>query len=38
MGRDIAGSNQEVLNRMWNDYVLADAGGPLPEYQNARPF
>jgi arylsulfatase A-like enzyme len=38
MDRDIAGSNQEVLNRMWNDYVLADAGGPLPEYQNARPF
>jgi arylsulfatase A-like enzyme len=38
MDRDIAGSNQEVLNRMWNDYILKDAGGPLPEYQNARPF
>ena len=38
MDQDIAGSNQEVLNRMWSDYVLADAGGPLPKYQNARPF
>jgi hypothetical protein len=38
MDNDIAGSNQEVLNRMWNDYVLKDAGGPLPEYGNERPF
>jgi arylsulfatase A-like enzyme len=38
MDKDIAGSNQDVLNRMWNDYVLADAGGPLPTYRNARPY
>ncbi|MDQ3793991.1 MAG: sulfatase [Actinomycetota bacterium] len=38
MDNDIAGSNQEILNRMWNDYVLKDAGGPLPEYGNERPF
>ncbi len=38
MHNDIAGSNQEVLNRMWNDYVLKDAGGPLPKYTNMRPF
>jgi arylsulfatase A-like enzyme len=28
MNRDIAASNQDVLKRMWNDYVLEDAGGP----------
>ncbi len=38
MDNDIAGSNQDVLNRMWNDYVLKDAGGPLPKYGNERPF
>jgi arylsulfatase A-like enzyme len=38
MDRDIAGSSRAVVNRMWSDYVLADAGGPLPEYQNMRPF
>jgi arylsulfatase A-like enzyme len=38
MNTDIASSNQEVINRMWSDYVLADAGGPLPKYQNVRPF
>jgi arylsulfatase A-like enzyme len=38
MNTDIAGSNQDVINRMWTDYILADAGGPLPEYQNVRPF
>jgi arylsulfatase A-like enzyme len=38
MDSDIAGSNQDVLNRMWNDYVLKDAGGPLPTYGNERPF
>ncbi len=32
MERDIADSNQEVLNSMWGDYVLKDAGGPLPTY------
>jgi arylsulfatase A-like enzyme len=34
MGRNIAGSNPDVLNRLWNDYVLKDAGGPLPKYGN----
>ena len=34
MNRDIARSNQEILNRMWNDYVLKDAGGPLPIYRS----
>ena len=32
MREDVAGERQDVLNRMWNDYVLADAGGPLPMY------
>ena len=32
MHTDIAESNQDVLARMWNDYVLKDAGGPLPDY------
>jgi arylsulfatase A-like enzyme len=38
MNTDIAASNQDVINRMWNDYVLEDAGGPLPTYRNARPY
>jgi arylsulfatase A-like enzyme len=29
MNRDIAGSNPDVVKRVWNDYVLRDAGGPL---------
>jgi arylsulfatase A-like enzyme len=32
MNQDIAGSNPDVVKRMWNDYVLKDAGGPLPRY------
>ena len=32
MNMDIAGSNPDVVKRMWNDYVLEDAGGPLPRY------
>jgi arylsulfatase A-like enzyme len=28
MDRDIAGSNPGVVKRMWNDYILKDAGGP----------
>ena len=32
MNRDIAASNGDLVDRMWNDYVLADAGGPLPRY------
>ncbi len=30
MKNDIAGSNPDAVDRMWNDYVLRDAGGPLP--------
>ncbi len=37
MDKSIAVSNQRILNRMWNDYVLADAGGPLPAYNMASP-
>ena len=32
MRRDVAAERQDVIDRMWNDYVLADAGGPLPQY------
>jgi arylsulfatase A-like enzyme len=30
MDNDIAASKPDVVKRMWNDYVLRDAGGPLP--------
>jgi arylsulfatase A-like enzyme len=30
MDRNIAGANPDVVRRMWNDYVMKDAGGPLP--------
>jgi arylsulfatase A-like enzyme len=30
MNKDIAGSNQDVVRRMYQGYVLKDAGGPLP--------
>ena len=30
MNDDIAADNQEVVDRMFDDYVLKDAGGPLP--------
>jgi len=29
MDRDIAGSHPDVVKKMWNDYVLKDAGGRL---------
>jgi arylsulfatase A-like enzyme len=32
MNRDIAGSNPDVVKRMYNDYIVKDAGGPLPTY------
>jgi arylsulfatase A-like enzyme len=38
MNKDIAGSNQGIINSMWNDYILEDAGGPLPTYRNVRPY
>jgi arylsulfatase A-like enzyme len=30
MDKDIAEANPEVVKRMWNDYVVRDADGPLP--------
>ena len=30
MNDDIAADNQDVVNMMFDDYVLVDAGGPLP--------
>jgi len=30
MDRDIAPANRDVVRRMWEGYVLEDAGGPLP--------
>ena len=32
MNQDIAGENPDVVKRMFDDYVLADAGGSLPRY------
>jgi hypothetical protein len=32
MDKDIASANPDVAKSMWNDYVLGDAGGPLPRY------
>jgi len=32
MDRDISGSHPEVVRRMWEGYILKDAGGPLPKY------
>ena len=32
MDRDIASANPELVGRMWEDYVMKDAGGPLPTY------
>ena len=30
MHKNVADTNPDVVKRMWNDYVLKDAGGPLP--------
>ena len=32
MKKDISGRKPELVKRMFEDYVLADAGGPLPKY------
>jgi hypothetical protein len=32
MYEDIAGVLPDVTRRMFDDYVLEDAGGPLPRY------
>jgi arylsulfatase A-like enzyme len=34
MNMNIAGSKREVLNKMWGEYILNDAGEPLPTYNN----
>ena len=32
MNKNIAANNPDVVKRMFQDYVLKDAGGPLPSY------
>jgi arylsulfatase A-like enzyme len=32
MDHDISGQNPGVVRRMWEGYILKDAGGPLPKY------
>jgi hypothetical protein len=32
MDMDIAGQHQEIVKRMFQEYVIKDAGGPLPSY------
>jgi arylsulfatase A-like enzyme len=32
MNRDVAGEHPDVVRRMFDEYVLKDAGGPLPRY------
>lgn len=32
MNEDIAGSNPDIVKRMFDEYILKDAGGPLPNY------
>jgi hypothetical protein len=32
MNSDIAGQNPDIVKRMYDGYVLRDAGGPLPVY------
>jgi hypothetical protein len=32
MHKDIASANPGVAKKMFTDYVMKDAGGPLPSY------
>jgi hypothetical protein len=32
MHKNLAGKHPETVKRMFNEYVLKDAGGPLPNY------
>jgi hypothetical protein len=32
MNKNIAGNNPSLVKRMFEGYVLKDAGGPLPSY------
>ena len=38
MTNDISGERPGVAKKMFGNYVLKDAGGPLPTYGNERPF
>jgi arylsulfatase A-like enzyme len=37
MNRDLAGEQPDVVRRMFEGYVLEDAGGPLPKYGDVIP-
>ena len=32
MRKNLAAKHPEIVNRMFSEYVLKDAGGPLPNY------
>jgi hypothetical protein len=32
MDKDIASSNPDVVKKMFDEYIIKDAGGPLPHY------
>jgi hypothetical protein len=32
MDKNIASANPAVVKKMFNDYIIKDAGGPLPHY------
>jgi hypothetical protein len=32
MDEDVAAAHPDVVRRMFDEYVLGDAGGPLPTY------
>ncbi len=32
MNEDVAGANPDIVRRMFDEYVVGDAGGPLPRY------
>jgi hypothetical protein len=32
MDRDVAAKRPDVVSRMFDEYVIGDAGGPLPTY------
>lgn len=35
--RNVASERPEVVKRMFREYILADAGGPLPDYAGGQP-
>ena len=36
MHKNLAGKQPETVKRMFSEYVLKDAGGPLPNYKKRR--